>query len=73
MLSKDRIGIHNVTSQEVNRLLDVGRLLLAILTSEELDRLQGLLSGQVEEERYTVPLSCKSRSQISYFFQHSSW
>lgn len=35
-----------VTIEEVNRVLEVGRLLLSVLTTEELDQLQQLLNDQ---------------------------
>jgi hypothetical protein len=53
-----------VTVEEVNRLLDVGRLLLSVLTSEELDQLQQILSSQVIDELITLQLSSKSESEM---------
>ena len=35
-----------ITVEEVNRLLEVGRLLFSVLTPEEIDQLQELLSTQ---------------------------
>lgn len=35
-----------VTIEEVNRLLEVGKILFSVLTPEELKSLQGVLSGQ---------------------------
>ena len=35
-----------ITIEEVNRILEVGRLLLSVLTQEEMDELQALLYGE---------------------------
>lgn len=35
-----------VTIDEVNRVLEVGRLLLSVLTQDELEELQALLCGE---------------------------
>jgi len=39
-----------MTVEEVNRVLEVGRILLAILTSEELDQLLQTMSNRVVDE-----------------------
>ena len=39
-----------MTVEEVNRVLEVGRILLAVLTSEELDQLQQIISSQMVDE-----------------------
>ncbi len=44
---EDNSGESIVTVDEVKRVLEVGRLLLAVLTQEELDQLQQFMSGQV--------------------------
>lgn len=36
---------HQVTIEEVNRVLEVGRLLLSVLTEEEIAELQRVLNG----------------------------
>jgi len=36
--------------QDLNRVLEVGRLLLSVLTQEELDQLTDLLSESTDEE-----------------------
>ena len=53
-----------VSVLEVNRLLDVGRLLLSVLTSEELDQLQQILSSKVIDELITIQSSSKSESEM---------
>ena len=40
-----------VTIEEVNRVLDVGRLLFSVLTAEEIAELQGILNGSSEKTR----------------------
>jgi hypothetical protein len=40
-----------VTIEDVNRVLEVGRLLLSVLTPEEIEELQALLIG----EPFTAP------------------
>ena len=35
-----------ITTEEVNRVLDVGRILFSVLTPEEIEELQRLLSTQ---------------------------
>ena len=54
----------SVSVEEVNRLLDVGRLLLSVLTSEELDQLQQILSSKVIDELITIQSSSKSESEM---------
>ncbi len=44
-----------VTIEEVNRVLEVGRLLLSVLTPEELDQLQQLLNNQSIEGLFSAP------------------
>jgi hypothetical protein len=39
-----------VTINEVNRVLEVGRLLLSVLTPEEIEELQALLIGETFTE-----------------------
>lgn len=41
-----------VTVEEVNRVLEVGRLLLSVLTQEELEELQALLHGEVRHSLF---------------------
>ena len=36
---------HRITVEEVNRILEIGRLLFSILTQEEIEELQSLLNG----------------------------
>ena len=38
--------VNPITIEEVNRVLEVGRLLLSVLTPEELNQLEQLLNGQ---------------------------
>lgn len=38
-----------VTVEEVNRVLDVGRLLFSVLTEEEIKELQRILNGPSDE------------------------
>jgi hypothetical protein len=40
---------HRVTIEEVNRVLEVGRLLFSILTEEEVAELQRILNSPVDE------------------------
>lgn len=42
------------TIEEVNRVLEVGRLLLSVLTPEELDQLQQLLNNQPIEGHFNT-------------------
>ena len=39
-----------MTVEEVNRVLEVGRILLAVLTPQELDQLQQIMSSQMADE-----------------------
>ena len=39
-----------MTIEDVNRVLEVGRLLLSVLTEEEIEELQEILSRQKAEE-----------------------
>ena len=39
-----------MTVEEVNRVLEVGRILLAVLTPQELDQLQQIMSSQMVDE-----------------------
>jgi hypothetical protein len=43
------LDINSITIKEVNRILEIGRLLLSVLTTEELNQLQQLLSGQISD------------------------
>lgn len=40
----------SVTIQEVNRVLEVGRLLFSVLTPEEIEELHKLLSSQTDNQ-----------------------
>ena len=40
-----------VTVEEVNRVLEVGRLLFSVLTEEEIAELQRILNGQSEKDK----------------------
>ena len=42
-----------VTVADVNRVLEVGRLLISVLTPEELEELQQLLNGDISEKGIT--------------------
>lgn len=53
-----------ITIEEVNRLLEVGRLLLSVLTAEELDQLQQALRRQTANELFNIPLSSASDTDI---------
>ena len=53
-----------VTIEEVNRVLEVGRILLSVLTTEELDQLQQSLGSQVFKGMFALPLSSGSSSQV---------
>lgn len=44
-----------VTIDEVNRVLEVGRILLSVLPPEELDQLRQILSNQVIDNVLTIP------------------
>jgi hypothetical protein len=53
-----------VTVNEVNRVLDVGRLLLSVLSPQELDQLQQLLGNQVAKGLFTPPVTSESEAEI---------
>ena len=42
MKEPDRNSNQNITKEEVNRLLEVGRLLLSVLTKEEIEQLASI-------------------------------
>jgi hypothetical protein len=42
--------IPEVTIEEVNRVLEVGRMLLSVLTEEEIEELQEILSRQEADQ-----------------------
>ena len=44
-----RLTKHEVTIEEVNRVLEVGRLLFSILTEEEVAELQRILNSPLDE------------------------
>lgn len=52
-----------ITIEEVNRVLEVGRLLLSVLTPEELEQLQQLLSDQPINDLFTLLVSSTSESE----------
>ena len=43
---EERLIEPEVTVEEVNRVLEIGRLLLSVLTQDELEELQALLGGE---------------------------
>lgn len=53
-----------VTIEEVNRVLEVGRLLISVLTPEELDQLQQILNNLTIDDLFTTPLSSTFDSDI---------
>ena len=53
-----------VTAEEVNRLLDVGRLLLSTLTQEELDRLKQFLDTHTMDSLISFLQSSESDDLI---------
>ncbi len=53
-----------VTIEDVNRLLDTGRLLLSVLTPEELDQFQQLMDSHVIENQFIDLSSSKCDSEI---------
>ena len=53
-----------ITIEEVNRVLEVGRLLISVLSPEELDQLQQALRRQTVNELFTIPLSSASDTDI---------
>ena len=48
--SNNLLIIPAVTIEDVNRVLEVGRLLLSVLTEEEIEELQVILSKQKSRE-----------------------
>jgi len=40
------LDVNSITIEEVNRVLEIGRLLLSVLTPEELNQLEQLLNSQ---------------------------
>lgn len=53
-----------VTIEEVNRVLEVGRLLLSVLTPEELEQLQQLLNDQPIKRLFNTPTASTSDAEI---------
>jgi hypothetical protein len=53
-----------VTTEDVNRLLEVGRLLLSVLTKEELNQLQQILNGYVISNKISASVPSKLPSEI---------
>jgi hypothetical protein len=53
-----------VTIEEVNRVLEVGRLLLSVLTPEELDLLQQLLNNQSIDGLFSTPTTSTADTEI---------
>ena len=47
-IADQKTQTQTVTAEDVNRLLDIGRLLFSVLTPEEIEELQKLLSPQKE-------------------------
>jgi len=41
------IYISDISIEEVNRVLEVGRLLLSVLSDEEIEKLQRVLNGEI--------------------------
>jgi len=46
LVAQDKMKHPGVTVEDVNRLLEVGRLLLSVLTPDELEELQALLCDE---------------------------
>jgi len=44
--TNETLDINSITIEEVNRVLEIGRLLLSVLTPEELNQLEQILNGQ---------------------------
>jgi hypothetical protein len=57
LISEDKTENPRVTIEDVNRLLEVGRLLLSVLTQEELDHLQKRLNRQAIDDIFSFALS----------------
>lgn len=53
-----------VTIEEVNRVLEVGRLLLSVLTPEELEQLQQLLNDQPITSLFKTPTASTADAKI---------
>ncbi len=53
-----------VTIEEVNRVVEVGRLLLSVLTPEELDQLQHLLNSQSIEGIFNTSTASTGETEI---------
>ena len=49
-ITKNLPTISEVTIEDVNRLFEVGRMLLSVLTEEEIEELQEILSRQKSGE-----------------------
>lgn len=62
--SENALAAPTVSVEEVNRILDVGRLLLATLSPEELERLQEKLSSSDKNRSYSVSLLFQCDSEI---------
>ncbi len=48
--SNNLLIIPAVTVEDVNRVLEVGRMFLSVLTKEEIEELQEILSNQIPEK-----------------------
>jgi len=64
MISEIEKDCLNVTTEDVNRLLEVGRLLLSVLAQEELNQLQQYLGSHVTERQSTDSISFEIASEI---------
>lgn len=53
-----------VTIEEVNRVVEVGRLLLSVLTPEELDHLQQLLNNQSIDSLFNTTTASTANMEI---------
>lgn len=53
-----------VTIEEVNRVLEVGRLLLSVLTPEELEQLQQLLNNQSIDSLFNTTTASTADAEI---------
>ncbi len=47
--SEKPIHVSDISIEEVNRVLEVGRLLLSVLSDEEIEKLQRVLNGDFTE------------------------
>ena len=61
-VSESDPALPTVTVDEVNRVLEVGRILLAVLTPEELDQLRQIMSSQVVDKLNANSLLSKAES-----------